>query len=163
MAKFNIKRIFQIILAVCIVLTLLFIFIQSMLPPETSEKESNKVGDAVAEIIPPETKPGSFIQINLRKIAHFTEFALLSLFVSLYIIFYMPKIKSALLTLPLALFCAFIDETIQCFTGRGPSITDVWIDFSGFLIVSAVIYAIALAVVFLRRKIKGTEKDRCIW
>ena len=39
-------------------------------------------------------------------------------------------------------FCAFLDETIQIFSGRGPDIKDVWLDTfgaaAGILLVSAV-------------------------
>ena len=39
--------------------------------------------------------------------------------------------KRALTTLLVAFAVAFLDETIQIFTGRGPMIQDVWIDLSG--------------------------------
>lgn len=66
----------------------------------------------------------------LRKLAHFTEFALLGICLA-------GTAKSFGLSRSMApffgvLLCACVDETIQTFVpGRGPGLIDVWIDFSG--------------------------------
>lgn len=140
----------KVVLIATIALTVCFIFVQSMLSPETSSEESDAVGEFVGGIIPPETKPGEFIQINIRKIAHFSEFALLGLEISLYALFFHRKKSFILMSYAFALFIALIDETIQLFSGRGPSIFDVWLDFFGFATLAMIVYAVAFAVRFFR-------------
>ena len=46
---------------------------------------------------------------------------------------------------------AFLDETIQIFSGRGPEIRDVWIDTFGFISISLMTYA---AFYFIARLVK---------
>ncbi len=149
--RFGYKDAIRIFLIVLIVLTVAFIFIQSAMPPEKSEEESDKVGEIVGEIIPPETKPGEFVQINLRKIAHFVEFALLGLELALYLSLFSHKKVFMMASYPLGLFIAFLDETVQIFSGRGSSVSDVWLDFLGFLTFATLTYLVALLVAFLRK------------
>ena len=148
---FNIARI-ALFLLICA--TVAFIFGQSTLPPEKSQATSDKVGDVVEEIIPPDTSAGDYVQRNIRKIAHFAEFFALGCEVSLYVILFMPKIRWALISLPSALFIAFLDESIQMFSGRGPAILDVWIDFSGFCVASISFYTVATLIFFIHNKCK---------
>lgn len=137
-----------------ILATLTFIFVQSMLPPNKSQAESDKVGEILGEIISPDTPTGDYVQNNIRKIAHFTEFFILGCEVSIYVILFMPRIKWAVLSLPTALLVAFFDESIQIFSGRGPSVTDIWIDFFGFLTASVIFYTIAVVVMLVYNKCK---------
>ena len=77
------------ILIALILLTILFIFIQSMLSKEASQSESDSVGDVIVDtaetIIGNETEAQQnavervrvFVEKNLRKLAHFAEYALL--------------------------------------------------------------------------------------
>ncbi len=148
------KDIFKLALMLLIIATTVFIFVQSMLPPSKSQAESDKVGDIIAEIIPPDTEAGDYVQKNIRKIAHFTEFFALGCEVALYVILFMPRIMWATLSLPAALIIAFFDESIQMFSGRGPSISDVWIDFAGFLAASAIFYTVAVVVMLIYKKCK---------
>ena len=138
----NLRKVSQISLIVLMIATLAFIFIQSMLSPETSSAESDAAGDIIAEIIPPETPPGEYVQNNLRKIGHFVEFAILGLEVTLYVILFLRRIPYAVGALVLSPLVALFDETIQIFSGRGPMISDVWIDVLGFVSSTAVVYAI---------------------
>ena len=142
------------LLLLLILATLVFIFVQSMIPPQKSQAESDKVGEIVGEIIPPGTPVGDYVQINIRKIAHFVEFFTLGCEVALYVILFMPRVKWALFSLPSALLIAFFDESIQMFSDRGPSIMDVWIDFAGFFIAGIVFYTVALVVAVIYRKCK---------
>ena len=147
------EKIFKLSLLALIAATLLFIFIQSMLPPEKSSAESDTVGEIIGEIIPPDTKPGAFIQINLRKIAHFTEFFLLGIEIALYVSLFMKRRVFVALSYPAVLISALFDESIQMFSGRGPAIFDVWIDFFGFFVSASLTYAIFfVARYFITRK-----------
>ena len=51
-------------------------------------------------------------------------------------------------------FVAFIDETIQIFSGRGPQIRDVWVDLLGA--------SIGLLIATVVRKIWKYKKSSCI-
>ena len=150
------KKILKIAFLIAIASTLLFIFIQSMLPPETSSAESDAVGGVIGEIIPPETKPGAFIQTNLRKIAHFTEFFFLGIEIALYVVLFMDKKLFVSLSYPAVMLLAFFDESIQVLSKRGPSISDVWIDFFGFFVSASITYAISFTAKYLLSKRTGS-------
>ena len=156
------EKIFKYACLALIAATLLFIFIQSILPPETSSAESDAVGGIIGEIIPPDTKPGAFIQINLRKIAHFTEFFFLGVELALYVAFFMKGKLFVFLSFPAALLTALFDESIQMLSNRGPSVYDVWIDFLGFFVSAALTYAIIFTAKLCARKtrtLKNNGKD----
>ena len=152
--KINYMQIIRGALLLLICATIVFIFVQSALPQEKSKEESDKVGDILAEVIPPETAVGGYVQDNVRKIAHFVEFAFLGLWTSLYMIFKYPRPAFFLLTAPAALILAVFDETVQIFSERGPSLTDVWIDFAGFLFASIIIYTVYGIILFISKKRK---------
>ena len=153
-------RIFLITLIIC---TLCFTFYQSLLPPEQSSEVSEGVSDAIEPIIPSDTPTGSYVHTNLRKIAHFVEFAALGLEVALYVIFFLPafsssprsKFKYIVHSYAAAPIVALLDETIQVFTDRGPAITDVWLDTAGFFSLATISYLVYLAVVFVRHRRQG--------
>ncbi len=156
MKRQNVFKVLRILHILLIVATVLFIFIQSMKSPEDSKEESDKVGDIIEEIIPPDEPAGEFIQINLRKIAHFTQFFILGVEVAAYVLIFMRRTRWGLLTYPLALFTAFFDESIQIFSGRGPAIFDVWIDFFGYCASSLLIFSgyslVCLALRYFRNR-----------
>ena len=156
----NKAKIFKYALLVLIAATLLFIFIQSMLPPETSSAESEAVGGIIEEIIPPDTKPGAFIQTNLRKIAHFTEFFFLGIELAVYVVFFMKRPIFLWLSYPSAMLVAFFDESIQVLSGRGPSITDTWIDFFGFFVSASIVYLVFFSAKYLlfRKKTRNVTE-----
>ena len=124
----------KIILSVLIVLTIAFIFIQSMLSKDISGEESAAVSGWLSSFINESTFIGAFILKNLRKIAHFVEFGVLGAEFASYALLYTQKKKVAIaICLIIDFTIAFIDETIQIFSGRGAAIQDVWIDFFGAL------------------------------
>ena len=144
--------IFRYALIALILFSLFFIFYQSILPPEKSTEESETVGGILEEIFPPDTEAGKFVLTNIRKIAHFTEFFVLGVWTSLYGVFFIKRRTVCALSFPMALFVAFLDETIQIFSGRGPMIFDVWIDFFGFLTSGVIIYTVAYLTLVIRQK-----------
>ncbi len=157
--KIEYARIFKIALICLIIATLAFIFIQSMLPPEVSKAESDKVGEIIEEIIPPETPPGEYVQKNLRKIGHFVEFAILGTEISLFVLFFARKLCYGLFSVIFSPLVALCDETIQIFSKRGPSITDVWIDTLGFLSFSALVYLAYVAVILIKKKLTLRKQE----
>ena len=159
----KIKKVGLLLLIAAVVGTLVFIFINSALPPEKSEEISNSVGNAVGNIVNTETPTGSFIQLNLRKIAHFTEYGLLGIelaaFVFLFVVGNKNKIKFALLFLCAPFAVGFIDESVQLLSGRNASIKDVWIDVGGFMTFYALSVAVGALAFWIIIKIK-TVKQR---
>lgn len=152
--KIGIKKFSKILLILLIIFTVASIFMQSTKSKEESKSDSDKVGEIIEEIIPPETPAGDYVQTNLRKIAHFIEFFLLGIEVSLFVsLFHFSKIFVPS-SLVFGLLVAAIDETIQIFSKRGPSVRDVMIDFSGFLVSALIIYTLSSLIKVISQKRK---------
>ena len=116
---------------VLLVLTLAFIWGNSLMPGEVSGAISNWVKDLLAKFLPlgPEEDDGGGHLI--RKLAHFTEFAALG--ATMGWLFGMLK-KGKLRPFVCGVLAASIDETIQRFVpDRGPSVWDVLLDSCGVL------------------------------
>lgn len=139
----RIKYLLGWVLLALIAGTVVFIFVNSALPPEVSAEQSGTVGGIIAEIIPPDTDLGSFIQEYLRKIAHFTEYGMLGIEISLLVFSYFKRrVLFGCSAAAVPFFVGFIDESIQILSDRGPSISDVWIDIGGFITFSLLSYAV---------------------
>ena len=148
-------RMKKIVVIAVIFATLIFIFARSAKSPEQSTAESDKVADIVATIIPPTTETGLFINENIRKIAHFLEYGLLGMECAFYVLFFeKDKRRGAALMGAFGFASAFLDETIQIFSNRGPAISDVWLDLSGFATLSLLTF-VGPAIYSL---VKRTEK-----
>lgn len=146
----------QIILILLIAATLAHAFYQSSLPTQESVQESNKVGEIIEEIIPPDTKPGEYIQKNLRKLAHFAEFFMLGLWTSLFVVLFLRKWGAFTALLPFGMISALLDETVQIFSKRGASVSDIWIDVLGFT-TAALAVMLVFTVVILIRRVRGNR------
>ena len=133
------QKVICLILLGTILLTLLFIFGNSLASREESEELSDKVNASVGEVI--ETVTGNeessledFFTKHHRKIAHFLEFAFLGLQIVLLLHFANQRSFSSLLAGALLSFAfAATDEGIQIFTGRGDQVSDIFIDAVGYL------------------------------
>ena len=143
------KRVLSVLLTLIVLLTVAFIFYNSSLPPEQSAEQSGAVGGIIAEIIPPETELGGFLQKYIRKIAHFTEYGLLGIELALMCVFLVKRrMPFALGSLFFAGTVALVDETVQIFSERGPTVSDIWIDIGGFLFFSALAYLVLALIKF---------------
>ena len=149
-------------------LTVVFIFVQSMLSPKVSGEESETVGDVVVDVYEgvvgtdtPEkveqvNKFKIFIDNNIRKIAHFLEFGILGaeMAVLLMLAYGKDKVRPSLpapirkvaLSLTFPVSVAFLDESIQLLSSRGPSVLDMWIDIIGYLCFFIITYLIFIFV-----------------
>ena len=121
------KKTPKIILTVLIFCLLAFIWGNSCLPGVESDGLSLGVVSALRDVLPDSLTVEQANNI-VRKIAHFSEFGLLGVLLCLRFL-YDPDVR--LVPFSLAFSCAVIDETIQIFTGRGPSFIDVMIDSAG--------------------------------
>ena len=139
------ENIGRTLLIFLIFLTVTFIFVQSILSKQASTEQSEAVSGWLSLIVPTTTPLGAFINENIRKIAHFVEFGALGGELCIYALVYCTdKRRSYFITQLAVFFVAFFDETLQIFSGRGPSVADVWLDFSGSVTVSLIFVTVYL-------------------
>ena len=113
-----------------LILNLCFIWGNSLLPGEVSGAFSDWVKELLMKLLPMKENLSTGGGL-LRKLAHFTEFAMLGLLLG-----WMARLMQKKRWYPLALgaAAACVDETIQMFVpDRGPSLRDVGIDSCGVL------------------------------
>ena len=145
------KRKTLYIILFCLILC--FIWGNSML----SREVSGEISHFIADLFGGEqgaTEEGHHL---VRKLAHFSEFAALgAVFWLLSGEYTKDRTKRAISASFVGVFVPLSDETIQIFSGRGPAITDVWIDAAGYA-TGAVLIAL-IAFFLLRRKARASGK-----
>lgn len=113
----------------------LFIFHNSMEPAVVSSRRSTGALAIVNQFL---TKFGMDFMTEhlLRKMGHFSEFAIEGVLLALFWGQVIPLQKGRIQTVALCgLLTAMTDETIQLFIeGRSCQVTDVWIDFCGVVV-----------------------------
>ena len=131
------------ILTALTLITLCIIWGHSALGQDSSAAESGWLFEHIGGLLRLIFGPEKATEHLLRKLAHFGEFFLLG--AEMYLLAAecgRTGIAAAFGVLLRCNFCAFLDETIQIFSGRGPDIKDVWLDTfgaaAGILLVSAV-------------------------
>ena len=107
----------------------------SLMPASVSHKESSGIFEWLHRFLP-------FLTHGLlRKIAHFSAFAILGGLLSAA--FMQCDTFSIHRPIGIAFLCAFVDETIQLFvTGRSGQISDLWIDLSGACVASLLLWVV---------------------
>lgn len=140
------KRQLRLFLRLLLIATLCFIWGNSLLSRADSAELSNWLTRWLNSIGIPVTD--HFV----RKLAHFSEFALLGC--ELTLLFWLRsglRLRELCISAVLALAAAVTDETIQIFTSRGSQLTDVLLDFAG------AVTGILLCTLLIR---KGFEKHK---
>lgn len=143
MNKENKKKIY--ILNALIVVMLIFIWGHSMIPAAESSEESGYWATYLIPILKIFVGEKLATEYLVRKLAHFSEYAVFGFIVALRLkqterldVRLIGKAEGA------SFLTAFLDESIQVVSGRGPMITDVWIDsagaFTGILFCSLIIF-----------------------
>jgi VanZ family protein len=131
------------IAAVTVIAMLCFVFGNSMLSKQESAEVSSTVMELVRGLLRPivEWITGGAVDDALlhkvvRKGAHFAEFAALSFFLTclLRLLCCTWRTHAMGYVLFFSLLIGVLDEFLQSFTGRGSSVRDVVLDFSGALI-----------------------------
>ena len=129
-----------------------------------SAADSARRSQAVAEflgrlfggIFGPESGITRFVQVNVRKIAHAVEFALLgATSICMLAILGWMSTHMVLHGAFLVLLVAVADETIQAYTGRGSSVLDVVLDFAGGLAGICLAGLIYLVIRGIARRIRS--------
>ena len=121
-----------------------FIFSNSAMSADTSSEESEFVLNVMKFAARLFSADLDLTQKIVRKLAHFTEFAVFGFFLSWTIREFAGSFKGEIFKILFILLCTpVIDETIQYFpVGRSAEVRDVLIDFcgavTGFLIVASI-------------------------
>ncbi len=120
---------------ILIIVWIAVIWGHSMQPATVSEGESGRFLEVINKIIPAITNDDNGMYI-VRKAAHFTEYMILGILLSIRFSMEFKGIVQRLSNPALTgLAIAFIDETIQLFVeGRSGQISDMWIDFGGAIL-----------------------------
>ena len=154
MARRNTKK---KILIVLLILLLVFIWGNSCLPVSVSTQESGRFLKVIRPFLEVFVGKGHVTNHLVRKLAHFTEFTALGLVMGLLTNQGKPfGLRSVIFSLAMGLLAAFTDETIQMFSDRGDRISDVWLDFSGVVLGSA----LSLVLLSIRRRRKKRKTGR---
>lgn len=143
------RRTSVITLSMCIMLTIGFIWSNSIQPGTVSNQSSGKILNLIQWLF-----GGRFdtytLNIVVRKSAHFIEFALLG--AEIISLMLMLKKHQLWLVLFSGLSVATIDEFIQSFSGRTDSVSDVVLDFCGVLFGVLFVYAVCYFIKKLRSR-----------
>lgn len=158
----NILKTIKIIFIALIVLTIAFIWSNSMRSRAESEAQSSAVKEVVEDILTcggskPASAGDEWILGNIRKLAHFAEHFVLSVFLSTYALIFIRTIRAKVIIVLLSVPVAAIDETIQIFSNRGAALSDVLLDISGAALGFAVTFSSVLLVRKLKRKRAGRK------
>ena len=132
------------ILTVVIIITIAVIWGHSLLGREASSEESSFVMALLTPLLELFVGKGNVTEHLVRKLAHFCEFFILGIELQLFFSLLNSRKSAVLLALSHGLFTALVDETIQIFSGRGPMIQDVWLDFSGVTVGSLIALAVMM-------------------
>jgi len=141
----------------------LFIWSNSLKPGNVSGEMSGSVLRFINDILGNISPNLTLSHLFVRKMAHFLEFAVLSVLfcLSCYFLFAVDKtINKSLfifISLPASFMVAAIDETIQLFVeGRAGKFTDVLIDTSGALCAVLIFFLVVCLKNKLHRKTPAT-------
>lgn len=122
----------------------------------TSSTSSGGVRTFVNELLKTLRIPFSFTDHIVRKVAHFTEFMTLGILLTVTI--YILSKPNIFIPLFVGLFTAVFDEFIQLFVdGRSGQVSDVVLDFSGFIV--GVFFVMLIYIIIKRRK-EENDKDK---
>lgn len=136
----------RIVLLTITLLMLAFIFLQSVLPTAVSADESGWLTERVLNPLLKWVGLEPLSQRVVRKAAHILEFAVLSVLLTLCFLGNPVKSFGA------GFAAAFLDESIQLLSGRGASLTDVWIDLIGVTLGTLLGVLIRKAVITHRKR-----------
>ncbi len=138
MQQKNKKR--YILMGIFIVLAVIWMTVIYSFSEQTGEESgglSDKVADIVSRVIPFEISEDGMdtLALIIRKLAHFTEYAVLGiLYMAILVLWEKINRYILLINTVMCMIYAMTDEFHQSFTaGRTPSVTDVMIDTLGGL------------------------------
>ena len=163
MRNLNRITVFRSFAFCCFFASLAFIFGNSLLPKEESASVSGGVQGIIESIVGEDSPIAEFFRLYLRKIAHVTEFALLAIEVTLLRFLYDKRSLSSFLhSLSFGLLVGVTDESLQILTDRGPMVSDVLLDFSGYAALAFVTEGIIFLTVYTMKKRAERKIDNVV-
>ena len=122
------KKISTALLLLAILAALAFIWGNSLDSAVESAAKSGRVGELLRPLLELVVGQGGVTDHLVR----FAEYAVLgALLLLLTAVGFRVRLQTVVNCLFFLMAAALTDETIQIFTGRGPQIQDVWLDFAG--------------------------------
>ena len=145
----------RIVMTVLTAAAIAFIFGNSLLSAEKSSKESGFLLTLLNRLLCALQIDGEISSFVIRKLAHFTEYAVLGALLSVTMFLYLRKRKWMMLTaVPIGALVAVCDELIQMTSpGRSCEVRDMLIDGGGVVFASLIVLAVI--------SIKGKRKKIC--
>ena len=147
------------VLYITLILSVMAVWGQSCLNKEDSTENSDMVLNMVTSVDDIKNGPAEeawkydYYNAIVRKIAHVVEYSALG-FQMICILYLLKKrkIKHYIGCLYGGLTIAFIDESIQILSSRGPLISDMWIDLGGITVGMILGTAFSLLVIKIYKK-----------
>lgn len=138
-----------------------FIFFHSSMSADDSSLESGGVVEWLNALFRGMGIPLELNDHIVRKLAHFTEFAVLGALLSVTVFLYLSKrLRTLLIALPAGLAVAVCDELIQTTSqGRSCQLGDVVIDFCGVLTAALIVQLVLYLIHRHRLKKEGNGNE----
>lgn len=140
--------------ALLILVTVGFIWGNSLKTIEQSADQSAPVAESIQPVLDPQKKMEKpEFHDFVRKLAHVVEFFALGVFVAGFAVSLGASLKKIFVSMPIliTLVVAVGDEYIQHFAGRGSLVTDVALDFAGSLVGLGIVWLLVWAYKKLMR------------
>lgn len=148
------QKLFTFIVLSLLIVTLIFIFSNSLEPVAESSEKSQYTMNRFAPLLGIIFGKGNVTENLVRKIAHFAEFTVLgSELLLLAAVNWRVSFQSISNCLFFGLIAALTDESIQMLTDRSPEVKDMLLDFSGVLAGVLII----LFLIFLPKLLKAKQ------
>ncbi len=121
-----------------------------------SKEASGAISHFVADILGGDAGSSDEGHHLIRKLAHFSEYAALGVISALFFDSLLEdRQKKCFVSAIVGILTPLVDETIQIFSGRGPAISDIWIDVLGYSI-----GALAVFFVIFRQFGRGPRGEK---
>ena len=146
---------FRVIVFILTAAAIVFAFVHSAMPADLSSKESEGAFAVIYQILRFFGAGEELTEHIVRKLAHFSEYTAIGMLLTscAYSFDRFKPYRYLAYVFFAGLGTAFIDETIQLFSdGRAGLVTDMWIDFSGVVLGTAVMLLFYFVYQRIRRK-----------
>lgn len=160
--KHRTRLILRSIFTILSILMIGFIFLHSAMTADDSSWESGVIADFINGILHGMGIPISLRDSVVRKMAHFTEFAVWGMLLSVTVYLYVSRrLRTFLIVLPMGLAVAVCDELSQLFSeGRSCEIRDMLIDFGGVFVAALIVQLVLFLIARYKGKKEGNGIER---
>ncbi len=144
------RNLLSVLLVILIIVTLALIWGNSLQSIPESKAKSGRVLEIIAPFLEFFVGKGNVTDHLVRKLAHFTEYFVLGIELSLLMVVRSRvSFQGVCNCLFVGLAAAVTDESIQIISNRGPLVSDVLLDFCG---VSAAVFVVLLIFALIKPK-----------